>query len=165
MSSTHTHTPIHTYHCFMKGHLITPKIDYTVISHQESHIVKEVKVESNHPTNTSAHDAISVTTTLQTNHHQQSDSISIQTQKIQWQKVDQEKYKGITDRKLRALSEVIKDDTNTAVLIERLNKILLEACKESMPPAKKKGKLKKFKWNSELLPLVKKSKRTYCEAN
>ena len=74
--------------------------------------------------------------------------------KIKWDKVDQQRYKDITEAKISQLLEYMDDDLPAEVIITRINQIVTSSAEECSPPVKPPGKTKTYKWSPILKPLV-----------
>ena len=70
-----------------------------------------------------------------------------------WSKVNDEKYKELTDRRLQALQESISPNTSTEIIISRINSILTESSRECQPKPKS-SKQRPHKWYLQFKPLI-----------
>lgn len=144
-----------TYYHFTGS--ITSRLDL-FIEKQHSPVIQTIINDTRHPLNTSPHDAVTATVTLQHAEAEveESTGTSLARKRVHWDKVDLIKYNELTTDRLGVLSRN-SADLPVGVTIELLNDVLTRSAAESSPPPAKKHK-KKRAWNPLMKPMVKEIK-------
>jgi hypothetical protein len=143
------------------------QIDYAVTHKNQADVISKVMIDVRNPANVGPHDAIVVHTPLglkevEPVNNAQSPSKEFPRKRTNWQKVDKPQYEEETDRKLAALEECITDHTPAAILLTRINQILVDCSTAAQPTAKVKPKKhRKSKWNRQLKPYLDASKEAF----
>jgi hypothetical protein len=153
-----------TYYHF--AHNITSQIDYFMQLRHQSQIISEIQVDTRNPINTSSHDAViaSVVPHLHAEKKTTSKGTMYVLAKPNWEKVDLQRYKELTDAALQCLASSYLDNIHPPFLIDRINAILTSAAASAGAHTKKvKRRHTKSPWHETLKPLVKISKQLHYQ--
>ena len=139
------------------------QIDHILTMGTQTPVIASVKVCNRHPTNTSSHDAVIASTSLQfpkpTDKKSKPRPLLVR-RKPKWSKMDLTVYRRKTEEYLSSLIRTGGLDQPTEVIVERLNYILTAAAADAgdVPPKTCK-RTTKMPWSRELKPLIKNLKR------
>ena len=155
-----------TYHHFVRN--IKSQIDHILQLTSQQKITSRIFIEERIPINLSSHDAIcaSLDVKLELSKNKNgSDSSSGQpiSPRVNWKKVDKEKYAAITDLKYECLLNNL-ENLPSEIILQRLHDIMITSAKEATINSKRHSKRnKKNIWPSIIIVLAKQMKKCFAK--
>jgi hypothetical protein len=122
----------------------------------------QISVDARNPLNVSTHDSVTAELPFSPPHVQQAatcKTVSIPI-RIKWDKIDKTLYKVRTDMHLRVISSSI-NQMPVPLIIERVNKTLVESAQAAAPKRPIRLRKTKFKWHPSLTAAAKRANQCY----